>query len=166
MQSATRFSRSGEFTPNGNADFLVSNTVDHHLYDWWIDPTSHTLQGVDLGAHWSDIEFVASGRFDNHTANEQILVRDTVDNHLYEWWIESTSHALTAIDLGAHPGIEFIDSGHFNNANGSTTNDELLVHNTADGHLYEWWIANNPAFRHGPDDLAGRAPVPLAPAIG
>jgi hypothetical protein len=19
----------------------------------------------------------------------------------------------------------------------------LLVHNTADGHLYEWWIANN-----------------------
>ena len=40
-------------------------------------------------------------------------------------------------------GIEFIDSGHFNNANGSTTNDELLVHNTADGHLYEWWIANN-----------------------
>jgi hypothetical protein len=86
---------------------------------------------------------VTSGHFDNHTTNEQILVRNTVDNHLYEWWIDSTSHALAGIDLGAHPGIELIDSHHFNNANGSTTNDELLVHNTADGHLYEWWIANN-----------------------
>jgi hypothetical protein len=98
---------------------------------------------VDLGAAWSNVEFLASGRFDNHTTNDEFLVRNTVDNHLYEWWIDSTSHALAGIDLGAHPGIEFIDSGHFNNANGSATNDELLVHNTADGHLYEWWIANN-----------------------
>jgi hypothetical protein len=136
---------SGKFTANdgGNDNLLVFNQSDHHLYDWWIDPTSHTLQGVDLGAYWSNVEFLASGRFDNHTTNAEILVRNTVDSHLYEWWIDPTSHALTGIDLGAHPGIEFIDSGHFNNANGSTTNDELLVHNTADGHLYEWWIANN-----------------------
>jgi hypothetical protein len=136
---------SGKFTENGggNDNLLVFNQTDHHLYDWWIDAASGALQGVDLGAHWSNIEFVASGRFDNQTTNEQILVRNTVDNHLYEWWIDSTSHALAGIDLGAHPGIELIDSHHFNNANGSTTNDELLVHNTADGHLYEWWIANN-----------------------
>jgi hypothetical protein len=136
---------SGKFTENGGGkdNLLVFNQTDHHLYDWWIDAASGTLQGVDLGAHWSNIEFVTSGHFDNQTTNEQILVRNTVDNHLYEWWVDSTSHALAGIDLGAHPGIEFIDSRHFNNANGSTTNDELLVHNTADGHLYEWWIANN-----------------------
>ena len=135
---------SGKFTANGggNDNLLVSNQIDHHLYDWWIDPTSHTLQGVDLGAAWSNVEFLASGRFDNHTTNDEFLVRNTVDNHWYEWWI-TPQHTLTGIDLGAHPGIEFIDSGHFNNANGSATNDELLVHNTADGHLYEWWIANN-----------------------
>jgi glucose/arabinose dehydrogenase len=136
---------SGKFTANGggNDNLLIFNQSDHHLYDWWIDAASGTLQGVDLGAHWSNVEFLASGHFDNNTTNEQMLVRNTVDNHLYEWWIDSTSHALTGIDLGAHPGIEFIDSGHFNNANGSTTNDELLVHNTGDGHLYGWWIANN-----------------------
>ena len=31
-------------------------------------------------------------------------------------------------------------SGHYNTA---TANDQLLVHNTADGHFYEWWITNN-----------------------
>jgi hypothetical protein len=136
---------SGKFTANGggNDNLLVFNQGDHHLYDWWIDPTSRTLQGVDLGAAWSNIAFVTSGHFDNHTSNEELLVRNTVDSHLYEWWIDPTSHALTGIDLGAHPGIELIDRGHFNNANGSAINDELLVHNTADGHLYEWWIANN-----------------------
>jgi hypothetical protein len=135
---------SGKFTANGGGDnLLVFNQTDHHLYDWWIDAASGTLGGVDLGAHWSNVEFLASGHFDNHTPNAEILVRNTVDNHLYEWWIEPTSQALTGIDLGAHPGIEFIDSGHFNNANGSTIDDEFLVHNTADGHLYEWWIANS-----------------------
>jgi hypothetical protein len=52
------------------------------------------------------------------------------------------SHTLQGIDLGAWPGVELIDTGDFNNANGS--NDELLVRNTTDGHFYEWWIdANN-----------------------
>jgi hypothetical protein len=134
----------GQFTANGSTNLLVTNTVDQHLYDWWIDPTSHTLQGIDLGAYWSNIELLASGHFSNHTTNDELLVRNTVDNHLYEWWI-TPQHTLTGIDLGPmwSSNLQIIDSGHFNNANNSSTNDELLVHNNADGHFYEWWISNN-----------------------
>jgi hypothetical protein len=99
---------------------------------------------VDLGAAWSNVEFLASGHFTDHTTGDQILVRNTVDNHLYEWWIDPTSHTLQGVDLGAawSTSYEIVDSGHFNDANGS--NDELLVRNAADGHFYEWWIdANN-----------------------
>jgi serralysin len=136
---------SGDFTTNGggNDNFLVFNTGDHHLYNWWIDPISHTLQGLDLGAAWNNVEFLALGHFTDHTATDQILVRNTADNHLYEWWIDPTSHTLQGVDLGAawSTSYEIVDSGHFNNANGS--NDELLVRNAADGHFYEWWISNN-----------------------
>jgi hypothetical protein len=121
----------------------VFNESDHHLYNWWIDPVSHTLQGIDLGAAWNNVEFLAAGRFSNHTGNDQLLVRNTVDNHWYEWWIDPTSHTLQGIDLGAWPGIDFIEARYFNSANNSITNDEFLVRNTTDGDLYEWWISNN-----------------------
>jgi hypothetical protein len=101
--------------------FLVLNVGDHHLYDWWIDPVSHALQGEDLGAAWNNVQFLASGHFGN--TNEQFLVRNTVDSHLYVWWI-TQQHTLVRIDLGAQLGIELVDTGHFNNANGSATNDE------------------------------------------
>jgi hypothetical protein len=136
---------SGQFTANGGGydNFLVFNESDHHLYNWWIDPASHTLQGIDLGAAWNNVELLAAGHFSDHTAGEQFLVRNTVDNHWYEWWIDPTSHTLQGIDLGARPGIEFIEAQYFNSANGSPSNDQFLVRNTADGDLYEWWISNN-----------------------
>jgi len=43
--------KGGQFTANGGTNFLVNNTADQHLYDWWID--NDTLQGIDLGAYWS-----------------------------------------------------------------------------------------------------------------
>jgi len=129
----------GQFTTNGGTNFLVTNTADHHLYDWWIS-TSGQLQGIDLGAYWSNVALIAVGTFDSNTTNTEFLVQNTVDNHLYEWWINSQG-TLVGIDLGAHWGnIQLIDSGHFN---GQSANNELLVRNTADGHFYEWWVSNN-----------------------
>jgi hypothetical protein len=34
---------------DSKSEMLVRNAVDHHVYEWWIDQNSHTLQGVDLG---------------------------------------------------------------------------------------------------------------------
>jgi hypothetical protein len=134
---------SGKFSANGggNDNFLVFNVGDRHLYDWWIDPVSHTLQGLDLGAAWNNIELLASGHFSDHTSYEQFLVRNTADNHLYEWWI-TPQGTLGGIDLGPawSSSFEIVDSG---NLNGSTINDEWLVHNAADGHFYQWFISNN-----------------------
>ena len=120
--------------------FLVTNTSDHHLYDWWIS-SGGQLQGVDLGAVWSsNITLIATGNFDSNTTGTEFLVENTADHHLYEWWI-SPQGTLAGIDLGAHwNGIELIDSGHFNN---QSANNELLVRNTTDGHFYEWWVAGN-----------------------
>jgi hypothetical protein len=129
----------GQFTANGGANLLVNNTLDHHLYDWWIDG-NNTLQGIDLGAYWSNVQLVTVGRFDNNSSNTQMLVQNPLDHHLYEWWITPQGQ-LSGIDLGAYWGnVQLIGNSHFNN---SSANDELLIHNTADGHFYEWWIANN-----------------------
>jgi hypothetical protein len=164
----------GNFTAQGggNDNFLVFNTSDHHLYNWWIDPTSHTLQGLDLGTAWNNVELLASGHFSDHTTSDQILVRNTVDNHLYEWWIDPASHTLQGLDLGpAWSGnYQLVDSGDFNNA---SPNDELLVRNAADGHFYEWWISNNQLQRSRPGQRpqhpltrAGRSAVDLPAWMG
>jgi probable HAF family extracellular repeat protein len=132
----------GQFTTNGGTNFLVTNTADHHLYDWWI--SGSTLGGIDLtatsGISWSNVQLVTVGQFDNRSATTELLVQNTVDHHLYEWWITSQGQ-LDGIDLGPYwANVQLIGSGHYN---GNSANDELLVHNTVDGHYYEWWIANN-----------------------
>jgi hypothetical protein len=127
----------GQFTSNGATNFLVTNNADHHLYDWWISPGGQ-LQGMDLGAVWSNIAMVGTGQF---TANggTNFLVTNTADHHLYDWWISSGGQ-LQGVDLGAvwSSNISLIAVGNFD---GNTTNTEFLVQNTADHHLYEWWIS-------------------------
>jgi hypothetical protein len=132
------FITNAQFTDNGGAnisDFLVTNLVDHHLYDWWIDGTN-TLQGIDLGAYWSNVALVAPGQF---TANggTNLLVNNTLDHHLYDWWIDG-NNTLQGIDLGAYwSNVQLVTVGRFDN---NSSNTQMLVQNPLDHHLYEWWI--------------------------
>jgi hypothetical protein len=125
--------------------FLVTNTIDHHLYDWWIGSNNASLQGIDLGPVWSNVELVATGTFDTNSQTAtsfswEMLVQNTVDHHLYEWWL-SPQGRLTGIDLGPYwNNVQLIGHDHYNNVSNF---DELLVRNTVDGHFYEWWIAGN-----------------------
>jgi hypothetical protein len=134
------FITNAQFTDNGGAnisDFLVTNLVDHHLYDWWIDGTN-TLQGIDLGAYWSNVALVAPGQF---TANggTNLLVNNTLDHHLYDWWVDG-NNTLQGIDLGPYwSNVAAVATGQFT-ANGGAN---LLVNNTLDHHLYDWWIDGN-----------------------
>jgi hypothetical protein len=92
----------------------VTNTIDHHLYDWWIAP-NNTLTGVDLGPVWANVQLVTAGRFDNRTTNTELLVQNTIDHHLYEWWITPQGQ-LTGIDLGPHwINVQLIGNSHYNN---------------------------------------------------
>ena len=127
----------GQFSANGGTNFLVANNGDNHLYDWWIS-SSGQLQGMDLGAHWSNIGMVATGQFTTN-GGTNFLVTNTADNHVYDWWI-SSSGQLQGADLGAvwSSNISLIAVGQFDS---NTTNTEFLVQNTADHHVYEWWIS-------------------------
>jgi hypothetical protein len=140
------FVATGQFVNNGVTNFLVSNSTDQHLYDWWITPQNQ-LTGVDLtatsGASWLDRGLVAIGNFDGNApnGNAEWLVRNTPDNHLYEWWIDSTN-TLQGIDLTATSnipwaGVELIAVGRFDN---NSTGAEMVVRNVNDQHLYEWWL--------------------------
>jgi hypothetical protein len=138
------FITNGQFTTNGGAnisDFLVTNLGDHHLYDWWIDGNS-MLQGIDLGAYWSNVALVAPGQFTTN-GGTNLLVNNTLDNHLYDWWIDS-NNTLQGIDLGAQwSNVAAVATGQFT-ANGGTN---LLVNNTLDNHLYDWWIDGSNALQ-------------------
>jgi hypothetical protein len=139
----------GQFTNNGGAgisNFLVTNVVDNHLYDWWIGP-NNALQGIDLGPFWgSSVQLVTVGHFDTKTSNTELLVRNTVDHHLYEWWIGPNNN-LQGIDLGPYwSNVALVGAGQFT-TNGGTN---LLVSNTVDHHLYDWWIGPNSTL-HGID---------------
>jgi V8-like Glu-specific endopeptidase len=129
----------GQFTNLGGAgisNFLVSNNVDHHLYDWWITPQGQ-LNGIDLGPYWSNVAVVAAGQF---TANggTNLLVSNTVDHHLYDWWI--TGNTLQGMDLGPYwANVSIVATGQFT-TNGGTN---FLVSNNIDHHLYNWWISGN-----------------------
>ena len=130
---------SGQFSNGGGpgiADFLVSNNTDHHLYDWWIAGNG-TLQGIDLGAYWSNVAAVGAGQFTGN-GGTNLLVTNTTDYHLYDWWIDSNG-TLQGFDLGAYwSNVALVTVGRFDN---KTTNTEMLVQNTLDHHLYEWWIS-------------------------
>jgi DNA-binding Xre family transcriptional regulator len=136
----------GQFTSNGGTNFLVMNTANNHLYDWWINSNGNSqLQGIDLtatsGIAWANLQLLAVGNFDNHTTNNEFLVTNTSDQHLYEWWI-TPQNTLTGIDLTAASGIpwsnlQLIGNSHFNSA---SAYDQLLVRNTSDGHFYQWWV--------------------------
>jgi streptogramin lyase len=138
------FIANGQFTNDGGAgiaNFLVTNNVDHHLYNWWITPQNQ-LTGFDItaisGVPWANIGLVATGRF---TANggTNLLVNNTLDHHLYDWWINS-NNTLAGIDLGPNwSNNAFVAGGQFT-ANGNTN---FLVTNTVDHHLYDWWISAN-----------------------
>jgi hypothetical protein len=137
----------GKFTSNGGTNLLVNNTLDNHLYDWWID-SNNKLQGIDLtttsGASWSNLVLVAVGNFDNNNPNNQLLIQNTLDHHLYDWWI-TPQGGLTGIDLTASSGIAGLNVQVLgvSRYNDNSTGDQLLVHNTLDGHFYQWWINNN-----------------------
>jgi hypothetical protein len=83
---------------------LVQNTVDHQLYEWWITAQG-TLTGIDLtassGISWFNLQFIANSHFNNVSADDQLLVRNTSDGHFYQWWVNGTT--LAGIDLGAVP---------------------------------------------------------------
>src|SRR5262249_28675260 len=82
-----------------NIEFLVQNTADHHLYEWWID--NNALTGIDLGAYWSNVQLIGNGHYNNNSAFDELLVRNTADGHFYEWWI--ANNQLSGGDLGAVP---------------------------------------------------------------
>jgi hypothetical protein len=134
------FLSAGQFSNLGGANitnFLVSNNVDHHLYDWWVG-SDNTLQGMDLGPYWANVSLVTAGQF---TANggTNFLVSNNIDHHLYDWWIGS-NNTLQGIDLGAYWGnVSIIATGQFT-TNGGTN---FLVSNNIDHHLYDWWIDSN-----------------------
>jgi hypothetical protein len=172
-----------EFGGNSDVnDFLVTNLVDHHLYDWWIGP-NNALQGIDLGPYWANVSLIdtagftanafqllVSNNLDHHLYlwtvgstltgidlgpvwsnvayvswffvssqnNTGFLVANTVDHHLYDWWI-GPNNTLQGIDLGPiWSNVQFVARGRFDNNNLSST--EILVQNTFDHHLYEWWV--------------------------
>ena len=125
----------GQFTANGGTNLLVSNNIDHHLYDWWIT-SNNTLGGIDLGPYWGNVSIVANGQFTTN-GGTNFLVSNNIDHHLYDWWIGS-NNTLQGIDLGAYwSNVQLVAVGRFDN---NTTNTQMLVQNTADHHLYEWWI--------------------------
>jgi serralysin len=95
----------GRFDNNSsNTEMLVQNTVDHHLYEWWITP-QNTLAGIDLtatsGIPWSNIQLVGNSHFNSASTYDQLLVRNTIDGHFYQWWVNGTT--LSGNDLGAVP---------------------------------------------------------------
>src|SRR5436190_10422756 len=74
------------------------------------------LKGIDLGAYWSNVQLVAVDLFDNKvpTNKDEMLVQNTVDHHLYEWWINSQNQ-LTGIDLGPYwSNVQLIGHAHYN----------------------------------------------------
>jgi hypothetical protein len=125
------------FNTQTNAqDLLVSNNIDHHLYDWWID-SNNTLQGIDLGAAWSNVAFVSVGPV--RYAGDSFLVANVVDHHLYDWWI-GPNNTLTGTDLGPHwNNVQLVATGRFSGVNATL---EFLVQNTVDHHLYDWWLTS------------------------
>jgi hypothetical protein len=147
--------------PVGHNEWLVrvndpTSPLHNHILEWWITDKNQ-LTGIDLSAPanpslpktlWSDnYELLTVGSFDNNANGEvQLLVRNLIDQHLLEWWI-TPDGAITGIDLTQNSGniiptnVQFLDNRHYNDANGSTHLDELLMRNTEDGNFYEWWTA-------------------------
>jgi hypothetical protein len=62
---------------NGVDDILVKNTSDNHMYVWWVNSTTDTLTGIDLGAYWGNITYVAGGSFLGNGV-EDMLVKNNV----------------------------------------------------------------------------------------
>jgi hypothetical protein len=77
----------------------VKNNVDNHMYVWWINSTNDTLTGVDLGAYWANISYVAGGNFLGNGSGD-MLVKNNVDNGMYVWWVNTANDKLTGINLG------------------------------------------------------------------
>jgi hypothetical protein len=46
---------------------------------------------------------IGTGHYNNNSAFDELLVRNTVDSHFYEWWIGSAQ--LVGVDLGAVSGV-------------------------------------------------------------
>src|SRR5262249_61050708 len=67
----------------------------------WIG-ANNLLTGIDLGAHWLNVQLIGNSHYNNNSANNELLVRNTADNHFYEWWI--AGNQLTGVDLGVVAG--------------------------------------------------------------
>jgi hypothetical protein len=49
------------------------------------------------------MQLIGNSHYNNNSANNELLVRNTANGHFYEWWI-ANSGALTGVDLGAAAG--------------------------------------------------------------
>jgi hypothetical protein len=77
---------------------LVQNTVDHHLYEWWITPQGQ-LTGIDLGPNWINVQAIgAPQHYNNNSPYDQLLIHNTSDGNFYQWWI--SNNTLTGVNLG------------------------------------------------------------------
>src|SRR6185312_16279314 len=77
VTSATSRQYSGTLMANGVDDILVKNTTDNHMYVWWVNSTTDTLTGIDLGTYWGNITYVAGGSFLGNGV-EDMLVKNNV----------------------------------------------------------------------------------------
>jgi hypothetical protein len=117
----------GKFDSNTtNTEFLVQNTVDNHIYEWWINPQG-ILTGIDLGLHWgNNIQLIDSGHFNNQSANNELLVRNTTDGHFYEWWI--SGNQLQGVDLGVTASANASSSGQTASADPANVSAPQAAH--------------------------------------
>ena len=104
----------------------MRNTVDNHLYEWWITPQGQ-LDGIDLGLHWTNVQLMGTSHFNNLSANDELLVHNTADGHFYEWWI--ASNQLQGVDLGVSvsSGVSGSSGMMSNSGSASPQSSSLLV---------------------------------------
>jgi hypothetical protein len=105
------------------------------MYVWWVNQASGTLTGVNLGAHWANISFLAAADFTGDGKTD-MLVRNQTNQDLYVW--SMSGGVLTGVDLASPPGVNLLATGSFL-GDGRT---EMLMRNQADSHVYLWWVTN------------------------
>ena len=115
---------------------LVKNNVDNHMYVWSVNTTNDTLQGIDLGAHWSGIKFLTSGHFAG--SGDEMLIQNSTDHHVYMWWVNG-NHALSSVDLGAVAASWQVVATADYNADGYT---DIVWHNSQTGDVQLWLMDN------------------------
>jgi hypothetical protein len=126
--------------PTGRAEILFFDQ-SNHIRELWVDPTTAKFTGVDTsalpgGKLWQNKALLAVGRFDENSANTELLVRDTQNGHMLEWWF--TPDGIGEVDLtvtsGVGTGIQIVSTGNYF----GSAFDDLLVRDTTNGNFYFW----------------------------